>query len=199
MKASVIQDIIYKVGELIGNPEDLVGFKKKTKSDYVYSLEELNSFIYDLTDQGRQTHIAFTHNSIALSNLEGFLDSITFPVVLFIETFPGEVEPALVHRNTSDALELIIYPSEQTNVYSSASSLLAKLKMHILQENQPGSRHTPIITSFPIKYYSENVSQNDTDEEIKKALPVLCGDCLDFSTLKKKTSGTSIYMLLWSD
>jgi hypothetical protein len=40
MKASVIQNIIHKVGELTGNPVDLVSFKKKLKSDYVYDYGE---------------------------------------------------------------------------------------------------------------------------------------------------------------
>jgi ABC-type bacteriocin/lantibiotic exporter with double-glycine peptidase domain len=167
MKASVIQHIIHKVGELTGNPVDFVSFKKKLKSDYVYEYGELGSFVYDLTDYGRHAQIAFTSNSIAVTNLGGFLESITFPVVLLTEINPGEVEPALVYRNESDTLELITYPAEETKFFSNAVSLLDSIRLYISKEEGPGNRQTPIITSFPMKYYSDNLTEGDTEQELK--------------------------------
>jgi ABC-type bacteriocin/lantibiotic exporter with double-glycine peptidase domain len=167
MKASVIQDIIYKVGELTGPPGELAGFKKKVKTDYEYTREEINSFIYDLTDEGRHIHIAFTNNSIAVANLASFLDSITFPVILFTETYPGYIEPVLVYRNDSDALEIISYPSGTVKVYPSASLLLSTIHLYLLPEEQTSSQQTQIITSFPIKYYSQTLGQENLEGEKK--------------------------------
>lgn len=167
MKHSVIQDIINKVADLTGNPVDVASFKKKLNNEYVYTQEELGSFIYDLTDQGMQANIAFTNNSIAETNLAGFLDSITFPVILFTEKYPGDIEPILVYRNASDALEVIRYPAEEIKVYPGAGSLLASANVYIVKEDQSGDKHTPIITSFPIKYYSGNFTQDFAEEEEK--------------------------------
>ncbi|MDO1444783.1 ATP-binding cassette domain-containing protein [Rhodocytophaga aerolata] len=170
MKASVIQDIIYKVGELTGPPGELAGFRKKVKTDYEYTREELNSFIYDLTDEGRHIHIAFTNNTIAVANLSAFLDSITFPVILFTETYPGDIEPALVYRNESDALEVISYPSGTVKVYPGAALLLSNVQLYLLPEEQTSSQQTQLITSFPIKYYSQTLGQENPESE-KKSPP----------------------------
>jgi len=154
MNSRLIPEIVRAFSDALDhsyNPHDL---SQEEINQRDYKPEDIEDFIYDLTEAGNQVRLVFMPNHIEKQDLASLIDQLEFPV-LFFRKKGYLVEPVLIWFTKEGVRAKIIgHESAQVN---NPLSLITDQELH---ENQDG--HVVFLTAFPFK---SMVSDTSDDSE----------------------------------
>ncbi|MDF9795507.1 ABC-type bacteriocin/lantibiotic exporter with double-glycine peptidase domain [Catalinimonas alkaloidigena] len=120
-----------------------------------YKPDEVNDFIYDLTEAGNRNRLVFMPNTIGVDELQGFLDELEFPVLFFISE-NGSIRPVMFWLG-KDALEAKLFTDDGYKAYEEATALRDEAFY------QDAHGQVVFLTVFP--YRSMVSEDNETSDE----------------------------------
>ncbi|WPP52557.1 peptidase domain-containing ABC transporter [Catalinimonas niigatensis] len=84
MKNNLFPEIISSFGQVLNHEYDPLSKVDAHQNIRFYKPDELNDFIYDLTEAGNRTRLVFIPHTIVPEQVNAFLDKLEFPVLFFI-------------------------------------------------------------------------------------------------------------------
>lgn len=139
MNNKLIPEIISSFGQVLNHTYD--PFVDNYQHTHSYEKNELNDFIYDLTEAGNHARLVFMPNTLDPKLLNEFLDELEFPVLFFIQE-EDSVIPCMFWLD-KDKLKARTFSGESYQEYKSIASF-READFHLDSKEQ-----IIFLTAFP--------------------------------------------------
>jgi ABC-type bacteriocin/lantibiotic exporter with double-glycine peptidase domain len=152
MNSRLIPEIVRAFADELHHAYDPYDLGQEEINQRDYKPEDIEDFVYDLTEAGNQVRLVFMPNHIEKEDLDSLLNKLEFPV-LFFRKKGYLVEPVLIWY-TKDGIrgKIIGHDSAQVN---DPISLLKEAELHQNQEGQ-----VVFLTAFPFKSMVSDTGDN---------------------------------------
>ncbi|MFP4340340.1 MAG: peptidase domain-containing ABC transporter [Cyclobacteriaceae bacterium] len=141
MNTQLIPEIISSFAELFKNEYDASELERLNLNYRVYTNEEINEFIYDLTETGNNVKLVFIPNTLEAADLSSFLKNLEFPILLFLKE--GNQYIPLMVWLSKDRIAARVFTADGSSSYEG----LEMLKPEDLHQDKEGK--VVFLTAFP--------------------------------------------------
>jgi len=166
MNTQTINKLIDKIAQLSKQKVNPIQLKDNYQKTREYSIQELNKFVDELTYKGQRAGFTFLLNYLSPTDIEEFLENITFPVLFFHQHSEENIEPLLVYRDEGDNLVGQFVDSGQRLRFTK----LQELRKHFLIQNHaPDPKQNGqiiFVTSFPVTYLADQPISEDSKDQV---------------------------------
>lgn len=154
MNSRLIPEIVRAFADALDHSYNPYDLSQEEINQRDYKPDDIEDFIYDLTEAGNNVRLVFMPNHIDKEDLSSLLNQLEFPI-LFFRKRGYLVEPVLIWY-TKDGLKARIIGHDSAEV-GDLDALLAEAELHKNAEGQ-----IVFMTAFPFKSI---VSENEGDDD----------------------------------